>query len=166
MRDDLALPRWTYVPGLSKDHGGEADRETLERVKALVPVRFDRAVPADDPALIYGLTLNDRNFFWECHEILEAIWKAALQNGHDRILLRALIQIANANLKQIMTQPRAVARLFQEALVELDELATRKKPCDGFAANYPFRDLAVRLRARLADPADASSVMLLAHIGT
>ena len=166
MHDDLALPRWTYVPGLSKDHGGEADRETLERVKALVPVRFDRTVSVDDPALIYGLMLNDQNFFWECHEILEAIWKAALQNGHDRILLRSLIQIANANLKQIMIQPRAVARLFREALDELDELATRKKPCDGFAANYPFLDLAVRLRARLADPADTSPVMLLAHIGT
>ena len=165
MRDDLALPRWTYIPGRSTSLGG-ADRETLERVKALVPSRFDRGVPADHAALMYGLTLNDQNYFWECHEVLEAIWKAALQSGHDRILLRALIQIANANLKHIMMQPRAVARLLQDALDELDELATRKKPCDGFAATYPSRDLAARLRARLANPADASPVMLLAHIET
>ena len=157
MCDAVAFPRWVYIPG----KGGEPDRDTLERAKALVPSRFDRIVPADHAALIYGLTLNDDNFFWECHEILEAVWKAAPQGGRDRILLRALIQIANANLKQIMGQPAAVARLFAEALAELDELAVRQPDCDGIAAFYPAAALASVLLSRLADPADTSPVMLL-----
>lgn len=142
---DLPLPRWVYVPG----KGSEPDRERLERVKVLVPARFDAVVPADHPALVYGLALNDRGFFWECHEILEAVWKAAPQGGLDRILLRACIQIANANLKHAMVQPRAVARLLAEAAAELDELAVRQSADDGFAARYP----APALRRRLQDPA-------------
>ncbi len=159
MIGNLALPRWTYVPG----RGGGPDRDTLDAVKVSVPPRFDRVVPADHPALIYGLTLNDKNFFWECHEILEAIWKAAQQGGRDKILLRACIQIANANLKQAMGQPHAAARLFAGALAELDELSVRQTNCDGIAAFYPAAALAAVLRARLANPAATEAVMLNSH---
>jgi hypothetical protein len=136
----VAPPRWVYRPGR-----GVPDRETLEAAKALVPRRFDGAVPADHPALLYGLGLNDGGFFWECHEILEAVWKAAPQRGRDRILLRACIQIANANLKHAMQQPRAAARLFAEARVELAELTRRQPDATGFAGLYPAALLAQRL---------------------
>jgi Domain of unknown function (DUF309) len=151
MPDDLPLPRWVYVPGA----GGAADRESLDRVKALVPARFDQAMPPDHPALTYGLALNDAGFFWECHEILEAVWKAAAQGGRDRILLRACIQIANANLKQAMGQPRAVQRLLGEALAELDELARRRtsQQASGFADVFPV--FAVRERLGQAMPVTA-----------
>jgi hypothetical protein len=112
----LPLPRWVYVPGGDT----EADHATLAQAKALVPARFEGFVPASHPALCYGLKLNDTGFFWECHEILEAIWAAAPQGGRDRILLRACIQIANANLKLKQQRPGAVARLIGEALAELD----------------------------------------------
>lgn len=137
------MPRWVYRPG-----SGAPDRETLERVKALVQSRYETCVPSDDSALAYGLALNDAGFFWECHEILEAVWKAAPQGGRDRILLRACIQTTNANLKAAMMQPRAAARLYAEAAAELDELARRQSGADGFAATHPADILA---RA-LADP--------------
>lgn len=144
MPDHPPSPRWVYVPG----QGGAADRETLDRVKALVPARFDHVVPSDHPALTYGLALNDAGFYWECHEILEAIWKAAPQGGRDRILLRACIQIANANLKGAMDQPRAVARLLDEARAELDELLRRRSDGQevGFADSFPTTRLRGRLR--------------------
>lgn len=134
---DVSLPRWVYRPG----RDAAPDRETLDRVKASVPSRFDGFVPAELPALVYGLALNDEGFFWECHEILEAIWKAAPQGGHDRILLRACIQIANANLKAVMEQPRAAMRLVAEALAELDELKRRGPAGEGFAASFNADDL-------------------------
>ena len=137
----LALPRWTYRPG-----SGQPDRETLERVKALVPSRYESCVPSDDPPLIYGLKLNDAGFFWECHEILEAVWKAAPQGGRDRILLRACIQTANGNLKSAMEKPRAASRLYAEAAAELDELARRGSGDGGFANTYPAAALAQALR--------------------
>jgi hypothetical protein len=93
----LPLPQWAYVPGEMDE--ADADHDTLWQAKVLVPSRFRDYVPARHPALRYGLALNDRGYFWEAQEILEAVWAAAPQGGRERILLRACIQIANANLR-------------------------------------------------------------------
>jgi hypothetical protein len=148
---NLALPRWAFIPGVET----EADHETLAMAKALVPARFNGFVPARHPALRYGLGLNDAGFFWESHEILEAVWAAAPQGGRERILLRACIQIANANLKLRMGRPHAASRLFGEALAELDELGVRKATGagGGFADAFPTAALAGLLRTKLALPA-------------
>jgi hypothetical protein len=142
--ETFPLPHWAYVPG----EGREADHERLAPVKALVPVHFEGVVPARHPALLYGLALNDAEFFWECHEMLEAVWAAAPQGGRDRILLRACIQIANANLKRRMQREQAAARLEAEALAGLDELAVRPATGigGGFADDFPAPELAKILR--------------------
>ena len=93
----LPLPGWAYVPGETAD--AEPDHEALGRAKALVPAQFFGHVPTRHPALRYGMALNDAGYFWEAQEVLEAVWAAAPQRGRERILLRACIQIANANLK-------------------------------------------------------------------
>jgi len=144
----LALPRWVHVPGET----GEADRQMLALALALVPPRFEGFVPARHPALRYGLGLNDAGYFWESHEILEAVWAAAPQGSRERILLRACIQIANANLKLRMRKAHAAARLFGEALAELDELGVRKAAAGGagFADGFPSPALAAALKLRLA----------------
>ena len=106
----LPLPRWAYVPGAAAD--AEADYDTLAQVMALVPSRFREFVPARHPALRYGLVLNDHGFFWESQQVLEAVWAAAPQGGRERVLLRACIQIAGANLKLRMLKSPAAMRLF------------------------------------------------------
>ena len=85
----------------------EPDHETLWQAKALVPAQFFGFVPARHPALRYGIALNDAGYFWEAQEVLEAVWAAAPQGGRERILLRACIQIASANLKLRMRKPHA-----------------------------------------------------------
>src|ERR1700690_3723872 len=131
---NLPLPRWAYVPGESAD--AEDDHDTLWHAKALVPSRFRDFVPARHPALRYGIALNDAGYFWESHEVLEAVWAAAPQGGRERILLRACIQIANANLKLRIGKLTAATRLFGEALRELDALGIRKAN----AAGHGFAD--------------------------
>jgi len=142
--DIFDLPRWAHVPGETRD----ADHARLASVKARVPHRFERFVPADDPALRHGLALNDAGFFWECHEILEAVWMAAPQGGRDRILLRACIQVANANLKSRMQRAAAAVRLDAEAVALLDEVRARRSADlrDGFAARFDAAGLARFLR--------------------
>jgi Domain of unknown function (DUF309) len=117
----MAMPRWAYNPGTDRT----PDREPLEIVKKLVPLRFEHFVPADDAPFRYALALHDSGFFWEAHEIWEAVWKAAPMNGPDRLALRALIQIANAGLKQRQARVRAAARLIDEAAGLLGELGAR-----------------------------------------
>jgi Domain of unknown function (DUF309) len=144
----LAMPRWPYRLGKQT----KADLDTLAQAKALVPMRYPRFVPADDPVLCYGLALNDAGFFWEAHEILEAVWKVAPQRGRDRILLRACIQVANANLKLSLQRPRAAYRLLQEALSELDELAMRPPAgvAGSFSKHFPVAVLASAIAHQLA----------------
>src|SRR3984893_17803169 len=147
---NLPLPQWAYVPGETTE--AAADYETLAQAKLLVPSRFRGYVPAGHPALRYGIALNDNGYFWEAQEILETVWAAAPQGGRERILLRACIQIANANLRLRMQKPHAAARLLGEALAELNKLDARKAAAagDGFVDAFPTAALAEVLRTKLA----------------
>jgi hypothetical protein len=147
---NIPLPQWAYVPGETVE--AEADYETLAQAKLLVPSRFRGYVPARHPALRYGIALNDSGYFWESQEILETVWAAAPQGGRERILLRACIQIANANLRLRMRKPHAAARFLGEALGELDTLRKAVTGGDGFADGFPAAALAALLNARLALP--------------
>jgi hypothetical protein len=148
---NLPLPRWAYVPGETAE--AEADHDTLWQAKSLVPSRFRDYVPARHPALRYGIALNDAGYFWESQEVLEAVWAAAPQGGRERILLRACIQIANANLRLRMMKPHAAARLLGEALAELNALGARKATAagDGFVDGFPTAALTALLEAKLAN---------------
>ena len=149
---NLPLPRWAYVPGQADD--AAADYETLAQVKLLVPSRFRDFVPARHPALRYGIALNDSGYFWESQEVLEAVWAAAPQGGRERILLRACIQIATANLRLRMMKPHAAARLLGEALGELNALGGRRAAAagDGFVDGFPTAALAALLKTKLTLP--------------
>jgi predicted metal-dependent hydrolase len=150
--NNLPLPQWAYVPGeMAED---DADHDTLWKAKSLVPSRFRDFVPARHPALRYGIALNERGYFWESQEVLEAVWAAAPQGGRERILLRACIQIANANLRLRIGKPHAASRLLGEALQELEALKARKATAagDGFADGFPTEALIELLKARLARP--------------
>jgi hypothetical protein len=147
---NLPLPRWAYVPGEVNEAG--ADYETLAQVTALVPSRFGGYVPARHPALRYALRLNDHGYFWESQEVFEAVWAAAPQGGRERILLRACIQIATANLRLRMQKPHAAARLFREALGEFAALGSRSAGGDGFADGFPVAAMAGLIKAKLENP--------------
>jgi hypothetical protein len=119
----------------------------------LVPPRFGGYVPARHPALRYAIALNDRGYFWESQDILETVWAAAPQGGRERMLLRACILIANANLRLRMQKPNAAARLLGEALGELRALVRNAAAGgDGFADGFPSARLAALLAAKLERP--------------
>jgi len=145
------MPQWAYVPGEMEED--DADHDTLWKAKSLVPSRFDY-VPARHPALRYGLTLNDRGYFWESQEVLEAVWAAAPQAGRERILLRACILTANGNLRLRMQKPHAAARLFGEAAAELGTLSARNTAAsgDGFVDGFATAELTALLKSKSAKP--------------
>ena len=150
----MATPGWAYDPGRDR----APDREPLEIAKQLLPPRFERFVPADDAAFQYGLMLHDGGFYWEAHEIWEAVWKAAPMNGRDRLALRALIQIANAGLKLRQARPRAAARLIEEARGLLGELSARGIAAE--AESVGGRARADRLLEKLGNGAAAHRMQL------
>ena len=111
------MPRWPHVPGT----GTAPDRAPLDAAKTWVR----RPVAADawesDAAYRYGAALYVNGFFWEAHEVWEAVWLACAPNGAERRFLRGVIQLANAALKLRMERPRAAVRLLREAIELLGE---------------------------------------------
>jgi hypothetical protein len=107
----LALPARAHVPGT----GSAPDRAPLEAAKRLVRAPVEAAEWESDVAYRYGAKLYVEGFFWEAHEVWEAVWKASRPNGVERRLLRGLIQLANAALKVRMGRARAALRLLREA---------------------------------------------------
>ena len=114
----------------------------------------DKRLPDEHRDFLYHLALNDRGYFWEAQEVLEAVWAAAPQGGRERILLRACIHTANANLRLRMQKAHSAARLFGDALTELRALTSRKAaPAgDGFVESFPVPALTALLQAKLGRP--------------
>ena len=60
---------------------------------------------AENPAFQAGLDCLESGFYWEAHEILEPVWMNAPADAPERFMVQALIQLANAALKQVMDRP-------------------------------------------------------------
>lgn len=113
-------PPYAHVPGRTPRHGPAL----FEAVKAATPTETRSDAAAANPAWRHGLALLDAGLFWECHEALEPVWLNARPNGLERLLLQAVIQIANSGLKRAMDRPQAAARLTGMALDLIGELPT------------------------------------------
>lgn len=68
---------------------------------------------AESRAWAAGLELFREGYYWEAHEVLEAVWLACPPNTPERLMVQAVIQRANAELKREMRQERAALRLFE-----------------------------------------------------
>lgn len=117
MSGPLVLPRHAHVPGA----GAEPDRAPLEAAKARVARPVTDAGWEQNEPYRYGAALCLAGYFWEAHEVWEAVWLACPPNARERRLLRALIQLANAGLKLKMGRVQAARRLLGEAEALLGE---------------------------------------------
>lgn len=57
----------------------------------------------------------DKSYYWEAHELFEAIWFLCPPNSPEKLFVQALIQLANAGLKQKMGADGAVKKLTLES---------------------------------------------------
>lgn len=117
---DLPAPDWrparAFVPG----QGAHPEQAQLSAIRATVAgVAPD--LLAETPAWSFGLAFLRDGFFWEAHEVLEAVWLALPPNSAERVLCQGLIQLANAGLKRLMRRDGAAARLQQIADARIGE---------------------------------------------
>lgn len=118
------LPPQPYVPGrTARPADGHFDgiRDSAQPGMTIADLAQSRAFTT-------GLAYMEAGYFWEAHEVLEPVWMACPQNSAEQILVRALIQWANAELKARMQQPKAAARLRSIALDLLAEAQSRGGP--------------------------------------
>jgi hypothetical protein len=71
---------------------------------------------------LYGIDLYNYGYWWECHEVFEALWHAAGHKSEPGNFFQALIQVAAANLKRSQGQMKAAQRLCHAGLARLKQV--------------------------------------------
>ena len=105
--DGVPVPPAAYLPG----QGDEPRRDWIVPIKASVSSATDLQDLPKTQAWIAGRAYLQAGYFWECHEVLEAVWTRTPEGSAERDMVQALIQLANARMKHRLDRPRAAARL-------------------------------------------------------
>lgn len=110
------MPPYVYVPGQNTRHP--------EDLFAAVKGDIDAGAAIEDlhksEAFRTGIAYFHAGFFWECHEVLEAVWLHTRSPSAEREMVQAVIQLANARLKLLMHRPRATIRLCDMVMGHLE----------------------------------------------
>ena len=128
----IPRPPHKYVPGQTARHPEDW----------FDPLKTDAARLERSTAMRAGLIYFDEGYYWECHEVLEAVWMACPDPSPERDMVQAIIQLANARLKLVMDKQNAASRLCD---IVADLLA--RIP----AAAYPLRQDPARWHAMMGD---------------
>ena len=142
---DWALPEFAHVPGVTAPPEGGP-------VAAIVGGVDDTTNPENwraNRVYLYGFVLYRDGFFWEAHEVWEAVWHGCRPNAPERCLVQALIQLANAALKVRMGKDNAVRRLLRDADRLVGEAIVRSAP--GTSGNVLMGVDLIRLRQQICD---------------
>ena len=105
--ETLELPSHKHVPGRNERHP-EGFLDPIINLAHEVTVS-DTA--ATNIGWLYGLRLLKEGYYWEAHEVLEAVWIRATPNSREKYLVQAVIHVANAAIKDRMEMPKAAIRL-------------------------------------------------------
>jgi len=104
---EIPMPPHVYVPGFSPRHPANLFDDIKGTVRPCIPPENLHTTKA----FIAGRVYFEAGFFWECYEVLEAVWRQTKDPSPERDMVLAFIQLANARLKVLMLQPRAALRL-------------------------------------------------------
>jgi len=119
----LDLPAEPHLPGRTP----RPPEEVFARLKAgLTPGPAPASLLAA-PAFAAGLEAFRARYYWEAHELWEAVWICLPPAAAERLLLRGLIQLANAGLKARLGRAAAKARILALADAALGEYARRRR---------------------------------------
>lgn len=151
---ERALPAYRFVPGLLphpiRDPGGHSYRSVRSQVHPFWSPDQWRALEA----YLRGVDLFNRFYFWEAHEVWEALWKSHPPQTDPARLIQGLINLAASLLKLHMQEASSSQKLWRAASGQLN----------------PFRDRhwmgvdVVQLRKKVDDylrPIDQGKIPLL-----
>ena len=115
----IPLPPHAYIPGQNARH----PEDWFDEIKSSVETGMSVNALAQTQAFQAGLAYLEAGYFWECHEVLEAVWLQTPEGTSEREMVQALIQLANAQLKVRMHKPKAARRLCKMVEGHLDRLS-------------------------------------------
>ncbi|MEZ5932092.1 MAG: DUF309 domain-containing protein [Alphaproteobacteria bacterium] len=120
----LVLPPAPHLPGRTP----RPPEGFFEPLKIGLSATQSPAELASSTAFRSGLEAFHAGYYWEAHELWEAVWMYLPPASAERQLLRGLIQLANAGLKRRMGRPAAALRILALADAALAEATGRNLP--------------------------------------
>jgi len=152
MPEPVPLPPHAHVPGRNARH----EEGHWDDVRATAEPGMSAEALAASPAFVSGMVFFENGFFWEAHEVWEAVWMACPPNSAEHRFVQALIQLANAELKLAMGKPKAATRLCGIASGHLSE-AARGGRNQVLGVGVPWLDGAIgRCQARAISLTDSA----------
>jgi hypothetical protein len=99
-----SFPPYAFVPGGPWPHPTGSPQGHSWGRRGVGPASFER-----------GTALFNAGFYWEAHEVWEALWHAEGRKGPTADLLKGLIKLAAAGVKVRERQPHGVVTHAQRA---------------------------------------------------
>src|SRR5215212_5529968 len=112
------LPAYRFVPGRTP-HPRRSPRGHAYGRPELGPVSLDPAAWAECEIYRRGIDLYNFAYWWESHEIFEAIWHGAGRSGVLGGFAQGMVQIAAAHLKRFMGAQEGARALLDRGLSRL-----------------------------------------------
>ncbi len=111
------MPPYRHIPGSTPHPTRSPEGHSYDPDKSLDPQLPD--LNHDDPLLceqfLFGVDLFNSEFWWECHEAMEALWHVAGRGSPAGHTLQAVIMCAAAHLKIISGNSEGAFKLFSHA---------------------------------------------------
>ena len=141
-KPSITLPDHAYLPGVNVRH----PEGVFDALKGGLQPDMKWPQIAASPAWANGIHLLRHGYYWEAHEVLEAVWMHTAQGSAERALVQGVIQIANAWLKLAMGRPKAASRIAEIVAGHLNAA----EELDVTGDTGPARRSAARCQARLS----------------
>lgn len=143
------FPTYAYVPGRQPHPVSDPRGHSYGRPAAAVSPP-DPGDPYACPAYLRGIDLFNHGFYWEAHEVWEALWHACGRRGVTADYLKGLIKLAAAGVKAREGNAAGVASHARRAreLLEWTELRSGSPSYMGL----DLRTLAARAASIAAAP--------------
>jgi uncharacterized protein len=104
------LPPYAYVPGSGTPHPRKDPRGHSYGEPERLPPPLDPDDWEASSDYLYAIDLFNHGFYWEAHEALEGLWVAAGKAGAVAELLKGLIKLCAAGVKERQGMPGGVEK--------------------------------------------------------
>ena len=96
--------------------------ELIEKLSSIAPLDHAKHVVEEtfekDDAISQGISYFNEQRFWECHEVLEGVWKSI--DGEEKRLINGLILVAAALVHYQKDEDEICISIFNRALEKLE----------------------------------------------
>jgi len=115
---DRPLPAYRHVPGRTPHPTRDPEGHSFDRpapdLSDLPDLNHENWRKSEE--YLFGIDLFNEGYWWECHEVLEGLWRAAGVGSEAGHVLQAVIQCAAAHLKASTDRPVGARRLHDHSL--------------------------------------------------